>query len=147
VLPNSIDPITGQIRRQTEVPAVEDDPSVRPYGCNYCYLDRTVDPSIRLYWEQQERLHDGYKVSWRTVKELREHNQREHKERTKRLKEDQEAAREELDSGGIGKGPDLPYRCALEPCGKTFSQFLPFLSLTHTHTHTLSLSHTHFSGR
>ncbi|GAA5846469.1 hypothetical protein JCM3766R1_001901 [Sporobolomyces carnicolor] len=119
ILPNSIDPITGQLRRQTEVPAVEDDPSVRPYGCNYCYLDRTVDPAIRAYWEQQESLHDGYKVSWRTVKELREHNQREHRERTEKLKEHEQLVKDE---GGVqnGKGPDLPFRCALEPCGKTF---------------------------
>ncbi|GAA5879652.1 hypothetical protein JCM16303_004119 [Sporobolomyces ruberrimus] len=118
ILPNSIDPVTGQLRRQTEVPAVEDDPSVRPYGCNYCYLDRTVDPAIRSYWEQQEALHDGYKVSWRTVKELREHNQREHKERTEKLKEHEQMMKDE--GATNGKGPDLPYRCALEPCGKTF---------------------------
>lgn len=126
ILPNSIDPVTGQLRRQTEVPAVEDDPSVRPYGCNYCYLDRTVDPAIRSYWEQQEALHDGYKVSWRTVKELREHNQREHKERTEKLKEHEQMMKDE--GATNGKGPDLPYRCALEPCGKTFSTFTLFLS-------------------
>lgn len=119
ILPNTIDPITGQLRRQTEVPAVEDDPSVRPYGCNYCFLDRTVDPSIRAYWEQQERMNDGYKVSWRTVKELREHNQSQHRERTERMKEHEQMLKDE---GNIsnGKGPDLPFRCALEPCGKTF---------------------------
>ncbi|GAA6022089.1 hypothetical protein JCM11491_004748 [Sporobolomyces phaffii] len=118
ILPNSIDPVTGQLRRQTEVPAVEDDPSVRPYGCNYCFLDRTVDASIKAYWEQQERLHDGYKVSWRTVKELREHTQRDHKERLEMLKEHEQMVKDEGHSNG--KGPDLPYRCALEPCGKTF---------------------------
>ncbi|GAA5895846.1 uncharacterized protein JCM6883_001636 [Sporobolomyces salmoneus] len=120
ILPNSIDPITGQLRRQTEVPAVEDDPSVRPYGCNYCYLDRTVDPAIRAYWEQQESLNEGYKVSWRTVKELREHTQREHKERMDKLKELEQMTREEGGPVRDGKGPDLPFRCALEPCGKTF---------------------------
>ncbi|GAA5930382.1 uncharacterized protein JCM15063_004791 [Sporobolomyces koalae] len=116
IVPNMICPRTGQLRRQTEVPAVEDDPSVRPYGCNYCYLDRTVDDDTWAYWKEQEAVHDDMKIGWRTVKELREHNNAFHKERTDLMKELEQHVRETA----AGKGPDLPFRCALEPCGKTF---------------------------
>ncbi|KWU42795.1 hypothetical protein RHOSPDRAFT_26715 [Rhodotorula sp. JG-1b] len=38
--PGAIDPVTGFMRRTTEIPAVEDDPSIRPYGCNWCFVER-----------------------------------------------------------------------------------------------------------
>ncbi|GAA6036758.1 hypothetical protein JCM8097_003463 [Rhodosporidiobolus ruineniae] len=85
-------------RRQTEIPAVEDDPSVRPYGCNYCALDGVGGPGT------------GIDRSWRTIKELREHHTALHKERQRQLEE----------AGDDAVLMEMPFRCALDPCGKTF---------------------------
>lgn len=53
-------------------------------------------------------------IQWRTVKELREHMSKDHKDRPiKSRKEEDETT-----------GPlDMPFRCALIPCDKTFSAF------------------------
>ncbi|GAA5834593.1 hypothetical protein JCM5353_004614 [Sporobolomyces roseus] len=121
ILPNSIDPVTGYPRRQTEVPAVEDDPSVRPYGCNYCFLDRTKDASTRAYWSSRGKpLAENELRSWRTVKELREHSAREHRDRQDAIKDYEAELNENPELEKNGKGPEQPFRCALEPCGKTF---------------------------
>ncbi|GAA5862176.1 hypothetical protein JCM1840_001669 [Sporobolomyces johnsonii] len=96
----SIDPLTGYPRRQTEIPAVEDDPSIRPYGCNYCALDRAAG----LGMPDEDDDGGGESVSWRTIKELREHSARAHKDRDK----------------DEGSAMEMPFRCALDPCGKTF---------------------------
>ncbi|GAA5832534.1 hypothetical protein JCM11251_001361 [Rhodosporidiobolus azoricus] len=87
-------------RRQTEIPAVEDDPSVRPYGCNYCAPAGIVAPSTP----------QGQANSWRTIKELREHHTAAHKERQRQLEE----------AGDEAVMMEMPFRCALDPCGKTF---------------------------
>lgn len=131
ILPNSIDPVTGYPRRQTEVPAVEDDPSVRPYGCNYCFLDRTKDAPTRAYWNSRgKQLAENELRSWRTVKELREHSAREHRDRQDAIKDYEAELNENPELEKNGKGPEQPFRCALEPCGKTFSTYLFFLFLS-----------------
>ena len=131
ILPNSIDPITGYPRRQTEVPAVEDDPSVRPYGCNYCFLSRTQDAPSRSYWASRGgKLEENEMIGWRTVKELREHSAREHRDRQESMREYELECQENPELEKNGKGPEQPFRCALEPCGKTFSKLFSLLSLS-----------------
>ncbi|GAA5848947.1 hypothetical protein JCM8547_006395 [Rhodosporidiobolus lusitaniae] len=95
-------------RRQTEIPAVEDDPSVRPYGCNYCSPASGI-PSAMAVTVSGGGAGSG-QTSWRTIKELREHHTSVHKERQRELEEqgDEQALME------------MPFRCALDPCGKTF---------------------------
>lgn len=98
-------------RRQTEIPAVEDDPSVRPYGCNYCAPTSVAS--------------SGAAFAWRTIKELREHHTGNHKERVKQMEEE---AKEAAERGEEAVQQEMPFRCALDPCGKTFSAFLLFPS-------------------
>ncbi|BGP25619.1 hypothetical protein JCM10295v2_004550 [Rhodotorula toruloides] len=133
-MPGAIDPATGLARRQTEIPAVEDDPSVRPYGCNWCVIDkaerRRVEREVLADAKGKGRAEDGdgagsdvdaegeedddapprIELSWRTVKELREHHARYHKDRAHELKN---GAEESLLM-------EMPFRCALDPCDKTF---------------------------
>lgn len=101
----------GTLRKRTEIPAVEDDPSVKPYGCNYpscpsllahqnavaTAAAAAADSETGTVETDQAPLPT---ISWRTVRELREHCA-EHKR------------------DGLEGGP-LPFRCALDPCGKTF---------------------------
>ncbi|GJN90063.1 hypothetical protein Rhopal_003061-T1 [Rhodotorula paludigena] len=124
----SIDPVTGLTRRQTEIPAVEDDPSIRPYGCNWCRLERDAEAAAAIAAgaspssaaaaagkgkarATDELDEDGRPIlSWRTIKELREHAASAHKERAIKAKgETDEAIMMEM-----------PFCCALDPCGKTF---------------------------
>ena len=95
------EPIT---RKRTEIPAVEDDPSIKPYGCCYppCFDDRTgmVESGV-------PRKVTPWETNFRTIKELREHVAAKHKS---------------------GKPVvETPFRCALDPCGKTF-KVSPILS-------------------
>ncbi|KPV74506.1 uncharacterized protein RHOBADRAFT_49911 [Rhodotorula graminis WP1] len=114
----SIDPLTGYPRRQTEIPAVEDDPSIKPYGCNWCRLDRAEarKGKRRAVAADDEQADDededvgADETSWRTIKELREHAQRAHKERAAKAKQDDDEA----------VMMEMPFCCALDPCGKTF---------------------------
>lgn len=115
----SIDPLTGYPRRQTEIPAVEDDPSIKPYGCNWCRLDRAEARKGKrraVAADDEHGADDDEDVgadetSWRTIKELREHAQRAHKERAAKAKQDDDEA----------VMMEMPFCCALDPCGKTFS--------------------------
>lgn len=110
----SIDPLTGYPRRQTEIPAVEDDPSIRPYGCNWCRLERGAGSAAKGKARAEgngEEHDDDEETSWRTIRELREHAQRAHKERTAKAKQDDDEA----------VMMEMPFCCALDPCGKTFS--------------------------
>ncbi|BGP17374.1 hypothetical protein JCM10213_006864 [Rhodosporidiobolus nylandii] len=93
-------------RRQTEIPAVEDDPSIRPYGCNYCALDLATLAAGQI---PPAPVPAG-PYAWRTIKELREHSGSFHKERQKALEE----------AGDEAVMMEMPFRCALDPCGKTF---------------------------
>ncbi|ORY70609.1 hypothetical protein BCR35DRAFT_307902 [Leucosporidium creatinivorum] len=96
---------TGAQRKRTEIPAVEDDPTIRPYGCNYEHCPSRArvaamgGPSAVVMGPGGE-IDEREAISWRTVRELREHCA-EHR-------------RAGLDGG------QLPFRCALDPCGKTF---------------------------
>ncbi|BGP41195.1 hypothetical protein JCM10450v2_005234 [Rhodotorula kratochvilovae] len=112
----AVDPVTGYPRRQTEIPAVEDDPSIRPYGCNWCRLDgaaaaggTSAKGKARAHHAEEDEGDEG-ETSWRTIKELREHAQRSHKERAARAKQDDDEA----------VMMEMPFCCALDPCGKTF---------------------------
>ncbi|GAA5989532.1 hypothetical protein JCM11641_005565 [Rhodosporidiobolus odoratus] len=112
-------------RRQTEIPAVEDDPSIRPYGCNYCSLDlaamaQGITPPAPV---------PAGPYAWRTIKELREHWGGCHKERGKEEGSEEpvvEGVEGSTTAGGGGGGGqreglgEMPFRCALDPCGKTF---------------------------
>uniref|UniRef100_A0A0K3CJQ4 BY PROTMAP: gi/342319422/gb/EGU11371.1/ Proteophosphoglycan ppg4 [Rhodotorula glutinis ATCC 204091] n=1 Tax=Rhodotorula toruloides TaxID=5286 RepID=A0A0K3CJQ4_RHOTO len=134
-MPGAIDPATGLARRQTEIPAVEDDPSVKPYGCNWCVIDRAErrrverevladlggdskgkgraeddGSDVDAEGEDDDDAPPRIELSWRTIKELREHNARYHKDRAEELKTgDEESLLMEM-----------PFRCALDPCDKTF---------------------------
>ncbi|GAA6010750.1 hypothetical protein JCM10207_005824 [Rhodosporidiobolus poonsookiae] len=95
-------------RRQTEIPAVEDDPSVRPYGCNYCALALVAaQQGVASAYPAPPA---GQALSWRTIKELREHHTATHKAQQKELDE----------AGDEAVLMEMPFRCALDPCGKTF---------------------------
>ncbi|KAK4055831.1 myb-like DNA-binding protein bas1 [Microbotryomycetes sp. JL221] len=89
----------GNVRLRTDVPAIEDDPNVRPYGCNYPECPaRLVE--LGLSTKALPRSGPNSASSWRTIRQLKEHVA----EHTKQL----------LDAG------EFPFRCALDPCGKTF---------------------------
>lgn len=100
--PYSLMNSNGTLRKRTEIPAVEDDPSIRPYGCNFPACPaRLRRPAPRMEnGRVVEQVAPQDQTSWRTVRELREHCA-EHK-------------RVGMDGG------QLPFRCALDPCGKTF---------------------------
>ncbi|GAA5828418.1 hypothetical protein JCM3770_004693 [Rhodotorula araucariae] len=106
----AVDPVTGYPRRQTEIPAVEDDPSIRPYGCNWCRLDGAKGKARAAQVDEDDDDDASGETSWRTIKELREHAQRSHKERAARAKQDDDEA----------VMMEMPFCCALDPCGKTF---------------------------
>lgn len=216
--PGAIDPVTGFPRRTTEIPAVEDDPTIRPYGCNWCFTERReierfarrqrramglMDPkgkgramdqlpsltgpsAIGLdalpiltgagfggggveqngagqpdqddYDSEEERQLSAAAIDpnlppiqWRTVKELREHMSKEHKDRPLKAKKDDKedgglgylgdgsgllpslnggGGEADLPTPGAGTAStpddrilspaDMPFRCALVPCDKTF---------------------------
>lgn len=160
--PNAVDPVTGFMRRTTEIPAVEDDPTIRPYGCNWCFSQRKeagraarrqrraaesdakgkgraveggaaegggdVDADGETDHEEGTDEEDALAVAandpqlpviqWRTVKELREHFTKEHKDRPLKGKKEEKEEGQESTSPG-----DMPFRCSLIPCDKIFSAF------------------------
>ncbi|KAM0745635.1 hypothetical protein T439DRAFT_384743 [Meredithblackwellia eburnea MCA 4105] len=95
-------------RRKTEIPAVESDPSIKPYGCCYpCCL--SSPPTTTTTGNNGKRKKkttgaaaggNGEESAFRTIRELRDHVSR-HRRR------------------GDRKG-EYDFRCALDPCGKTF---------------------------
>ncbi|KAK4046825.1 myb-like DNA-binding protein bas1 [Microbotryomycetes sp. JL201] len=87
----------GKVRRRVDVPAIEDDPNVRPYGCNYPECPARLY-ELGLSTEPVPRTGPESSSSWRTVRELREHA----------------ADHAHMDGG------EFPFRCALDPCGKLF---------------------------
>ena len=85
--------------KRTEQPAVEDDPSIRPYGC--CYpscIERNRRRALRPPNDDDDS--DEQPTSWRTIREMREHCAAHKK------------------AGEVAG--ETPFRCALDPCGKTF---------------------------
>lgn len=108
-------------RRRSEIPAVEHDHTITPYGCNYpdCLasalrvagLDSPPRPRNRgkaraaavVNVNKRPRQHFGEEpvTSFRTIKELREH-----------------CAAHRKANDWIGN--QHPFRCSLDPCGKTF---------------------------
>lgn len=100
-------------KRKTETLAVEDDPSVKPYGCSYpsCVVineEREKKGKARELEEEEEYNEYGFENKFRTIRGLRDHCAI-HKKAGER-------------------GGDTPFRCSLEPCNKTFkvSFFSPF---------------------
>lgn len=100
----------GPPRKRTEIPAVEDDPSVKPYGCFYPSCMAALAGESGEGGGAAFKGKKGKKAvlaqlvegesSFRTIKELREHCAI-HKR--------------------AGEVPsETPFRCALDPCGKTF---------------------------
>lgn len=95
----------GAPRKRTEIPAVEDDPSVKPYGCAFpsclARLESGRDPYGPVVIGAGRNSMTFVGESWfRTVKELREHCWIHKK---------------------AGEVPgETPFRCALDPCGKSF---------------------------
>jgi hypothetical protein len=102
----------GAPRKRTEIPAVEDDPSIKPYGCNYatCPARIKAKRGVKKEEDDDDDEDEVEETSFRTIRELREHCA-VHKK--------------------VGMdGGDTPFRCALDPCGKTFkvSCLLSYLS-------------------
>ncbi|KAK4699839.1 hypothetical protein P7C70_g6417, partial [Phenoliferia sp. Uapishka_3] len=105
--PTAMSPSGTKLRR-TEIPAVQDDPSIKPYGCCYpsCIelnRQKAARDEAREGGEaeiESEDEDEDEETSFRTIRELREHCS-QHKKR------------------GEVAG-DTPFRCALDPCGKTF---------------------------
>ncbi|KAM0786547.1 hypothetical protein ACM66B_002004 [Microbotryomycetes sp. NB124-2] len=87
----------GKVRRRLDVPAIEDDPNVRPYGCNYPECPARLY-ELGLSTEPVPASGPESSSSWRTIRELRDHA----------------ADHVHMDGG------EFPFRCALDPCGKQF---------------------------
>lgn len=85
--------VTPGGQKRTEIPAVEGDPSIKPYGC--CYPHCLAETA-----KAEQAGKAGPENTFRTVKELRDHCTRHKKAKYNE--------------------PDTPFRCSLDPCGKTF---------------------------
>jgi len=108
---------------KNEIPAT-DDPNIKPYGCAFpqCVAlaeararekaaakpaatkGKATSKAAKAEAARQEALDEANETSFRTIKELREHWQ----------------SHKKVGEPAASLPDETPFRCALDPCGKTF---------------------------